>query len=446
VGMYNLGQTCFMSSVLQCLVHCAPLQRFFLRDVGHDHKSCQYLLGAAEDYWDDSDGLTPSAVGGGGGTGSTGEDAATAAARGKMRSKRVGGGGDDDGGKDGVDACLACEMDRLFLEYFGSAAGVDVLSALEEPPLPASRLVEAGGAPRGGCVDRTELGQPIVTQRLLTATWRNAEMKHLAGYEQRDAHEFLQAFLDVLGKHVRRTDAIAKKMSAKSSPSGINARMAGPAKPREKDIVKYLFEGTLRSVLICSKCGYKRSQPEPFMNISLPISKEVARHAKLSVETCLEHFTKPEELVDPVQCPSCEIKTKTRKQHSFAKLPRVLCLHLKRFDAAANKKITDKVHFPAHGLNMGPHLPHWCEVMQGRQMETETPEKSSANSPKVLYDLFATVNHTGTLHQGHYFANVKVGDKWYRCNDAFVAEAGQGDGEKEVLGSEGAYILFYKRR
>jgi ubiquitin C-terminal hydrolase len=73
-------------------------------------------------------------------------------------------------------------------------------------------------------------------------------------------------------------------------------------------------------------------------------------------------------------------------------------------------------------------------------------EDQCAGNPKVLYDLFATVNHRGTLHQGHYTAYVKCGNCWYFCNDAHVTTAGVGDGEKEVLSSDGAYMLFYQKK
>lgn len=60
----------------------------------------------------------------------------------------------------------------------------------------------------------------------------------------------------------------------------------------------------------------------------------------------------------------------------------------------------------------------------------------------MLYDLFASANHTGTLHQGHYVANVKVGSEWFHCNDAHVSRYDEND----VLYSDGAYVLFYIRR
>jgi len=92
----------------------------------------------------------------------------------------------------------------------------------------------------------------------------------------------------------------------------------------------------------------------------MPSRRGVGNISKLiTLQNCLEQFTEPEVLADPVMCPSCGIKTPTQKQHTFAKLPKVLCLHLKRFDASnTNKKITDPVTFPRE-LEMGDFLPHW---------------------------------------------------------------------------------------
>lgn len=163
------------------------------------------------------------------------------------------------------------------------------------------------------------------------------------------------------------------------------------------------------------------------------------KKSELSVETCLERFVMPEKLGDSVSCPSCARKTSTQKQHTFGTLPKVLCLHLKRFDAALNKKIDDFVSFPARGLNMGKYLAQWCEVTSLRSSE----EASGVAEPQVYYDLFGTVNHVGNMQSGHYVTNVKVDDQWYHFNDAHVSLAG---GEQSVVKNAGAYILFYVRR
>jgi ubiquitin C-terminal hydrolase len=213
------------------------------------------------------------------------------------------------------------------------------------------------------------------------------------------------------------------------------------------DEVKNLFEGSLRSVLLCQECGSKRVQTEPFMSISLPLSKELAASGNaghslmkqhLSVDLCLRHFTMPEMLSDDVDCPSCRKKTKTKKQHVVSKLPKILCLHLKRFEQ--NKKIEDFVEFPSNGLNMGPTLAHWCEVSQ--IFSRVDHEMNDGDLPLISYDLFGTVNHHGNLQSGHYVANVKVDDSWFHVNDSHVSCRG----EAEVLKSDGAYLLFYIRR
>ena len=217
------------------------------------------------------------------------------------------------------------------------------------------------------------------------------------------------------------------------------------------DEIKNLFEGSLRSVLICLECGSKRIQPETFMSISLPLFKDGLANTvhstpgvadeTLDIETCLRHFTVPEMLTDPVMCPHCDKKTITKKQHVVSKLPKVLCLHLKRFDAATSKKMEDYVSFPSRGLNMGPYLPHWCEVSRV-PMAPSIDSLEQWTVPEINYDLYATVNHFGNLQSGHYVSNVYVNNQWYHCNDSYVGFAN----EEEILRSQGAYLLFYMRR
>ena len=88
-----------------------------------------------------------------------------------------------------------------------------------------------------------------------------------------------------------------------------------------------------------------------------------------------------------------------------------------------------------------------------REMSTYTEEGANsekneplaeAPSPQILYDLFGITNHTGTLNQGHYIANVKVDNRWYQCNDSFISCLGESIEESDVMNS--AYMLFYLRR
>jgi hypothetical protein len=189
VGIYNLGNTCFMSSILQCLVFCKPLQQYFLRDSGHHYKSCE-VFRHKEDL------LTAAAA------------AAVAAPTKKISTKLKKPGTlsaiKKKTSKIESEVCLACEMDRLFLSYYGGTVGNDVCVPIEESSQHLL-LGQADSSPSfspGEIVVSIEKGDPIIISDLLTSAWKSGGMNHLTGYDQHDAHEFLDSFLDVLGKHI----------------------------------------------------------------------------------------------------------------------------------------------------------------------------------------------------------------------------------------------------
>lgn len=181
------------------------------------------------------------------------------------------------------------------------------------------------------------------------------------------------------------------------------------------------------------------------MSISLPLSKEVERtQTKLSVESCLRSFTAPETLTDPVDCPICRKKTSTKQQHVIRRLPRLLVLHLKRFDNS--RKVEDLVSFPEHDLNMGIFLPHWCEARQvettNEDNDTTTNDDDDGVIPNISYELVGTVNHYGSLTSGHYTSSVKIQNQWYSINDQHVSRCDA----KQVLENEASYLLYYFRK
>lgn len=83
-------------------------------------------------------------------------------------------------------------------------------------------------------------------------------------------------------------------------------------------------------------------------------------------------------------------------------------------------------------------------ILKKHKQETNfEPSPSNTNThPELLYDLCGTIDHSGTLYQGHYVANVKIGTSWYHCNDAFISETT----EEDVLKSNEVYMMFYTRR
>jgi Ubiquitin carboxyl-terminal hydrolase len=172
-----------MSAVLQCLIHCLPLQRFFLRDIGHHHEAS--LIYHNMEIAATPHSMSRSLLKNGDKTQSIDISLTTAKTFDDVQKGK------------GYYSCLASEMDKLFLQYFSSSIGFDVFSALRKSGHSSnSDLSNAGTS--------VSKGQPLLLTEMLSTVWQCRGMRHLAGYDQRDAHEVLHAFLDNIGKSNQR--------------------------------------------------------------------------------------------------------------------------------------------------------------------------------------------------------------------------------------------------
>lgn len=92
------------------------------------------------------------------------------------------------------------------------------------------------------------------------------------------------------------------------------------------------------------------------------------------------------------------------KTLSLARLPPVLLIHLKRFEA--NGRFSDKidtfVDFPVKGLDltnyMPPPLPPGVDKSEIAPLPMDDPR---AQLPPYRYDLYGVTNHYGNLSSGH---------------------------------------------
>ena len=180
---------------------------------------------------------------------------------------------------------------------------------------------------------------------------------------------------------------------------------------------------------------------------------------------CLRSFTKTEELGGALRykCPSCASTSaveeqKVTKRMMLAKLPSILCLHLKRFhwNFVSMGKVTRHVQFPLRNLSVDEF--YSSPTFSSAQRSRNNSESSHADAPPdkrmrvestdsvhpnpKLFDLYAVVVHHGVnFEYGHYSCYCKNDDgKWYHFNDASVTPV-----DEEVVARCEAYLLFYRQ-
>uniref|UniRef100_H2Z741 Ubiquitin carboxyl-terminal hydrolase n=1 Tax=Ciona savignyi TaxID=51511 RepID=H2Z741_CIOSA len=268
------------------------------------------------------------------------------------------------------------------------------------------------------------------------------------GYSQQDAQEFLCELLDKIVSELERK----KRRPSMLISNGLASQIS--------KVVHAVFEGNLHSKVKCLECCHISSTIEPFWDLSLefpPRYHVSANNWKNTSQGCslsemLEKFTEEEQLDggQVYNCARCnhfdqgyrkapQKFTEAVKQIKISKLPQILRFHLKRFRWSGRnhrEKITVPVHFPSE-LDIREHC--WLDDQVGLDEVA-----LSGSDGTFMYDLSAVVIHHGRgFGSGHYTAYCwnDIGKFWVHCNDSNLELCSIDD----VMAAQ-AYILFYTQR
>ncbi|XP_013803444.1 ubiquitin carboxyl-terminal hydrolase 44 [Apteryx mantelli] len=275
---------------------------------------------------------------------------------------------------------------------------------------------------------------------MLHSVWRL--IPAFRGYAQQDAQEFLCELLDKVQQELETTGT--------RYPALIPASQRKLIKQVLK-VVNTIFHGQLLSQVTCLACDNKSNTVEPFWDLSLEFperyhcnGKEMASQHPCLLTEMLAKFTETEALEGKIYaCDQCNTKrrkfsskpvilTEAQKQLMVCRLPQVLRLHLKRFRWSGRnhrEKIGVHVAFD-QTLNMEPYC---CR----ESLKSVLPDC-------FIYDLSAVVMHHGKgFGSGHYTAYCynSEGGFWVHCNDSKLNMCTI----EEVCKAQ-AYILFYSQR
>lgn len=133
---------------------------------------------------------------------------------------------------------------------------------------------------------------------------------------------------------------------------------------RSHSMITNLFTGLYYSSIECDECHNIVDTFDPFINIALPINER----GTMTLEEALKEFTKEEILTgdNKFYCSKCSHEVNAHKKTYIWEPPRILVIQLKRFkntnrnynnfNVNSTRKITTKVVFPFEGLDLAPQL------------------------------------------------------------------------------------------
>jgi CRP-like cAMP-binding protein len=167
-----------------------------------------------------------------------------------------------------------------------------------------------------------------------------------AGFAQQDSQELLRYLLDGLHEDTNRIKGKVKWEELKDidgeSDENKAARYWENHVERNDSPITDLFTGQLMSVLTCRSCGHRSASFDPVMDVSVPLVKPSGRKMEQlnTLKKCLDEYVAEELLqkMEQVYCSKCKDHKDHTKSLSFARLPKILVVHLKRFER--NRKLT----------------------------------------------------------------------------------------------------------
>lgn len=214
-----------------------------------------------------------------------------------------------------------------------------------------------------------------------------------------------------------------------------------------KTVVVDLAAFQVRSCVQCLGCRMQSRTFDVCMSLELPIATPTfaGGSTSVSITDCLDQYVKAETLSgdSALNCSQCRRPQPAQKKLLLYSLPRILIICLKRYKSYGNfsdKVQTDVTYGPQ--LDMASYLATSSPVLQPQPAAAAGLARGGGQHrpppPSTIYSLKGVVNHQGSLSGGHYTADVRGLDgMWYYFSDDVFKPA------SSPVFARG-YMLFYE--
>eukprot|EP01063_Lacrimia_lanifica_P018232 TRINITY_DN25174_c0_g1_i1.p1 TRINITY_DN25174_c0_g1~~TRINITY_DN25174_c0_g1_i1.p1 ORF type:complete len:561 (+),score=105.78 TRINITY_DN25174_c0_g1_i1:50-1684(+) len=185
-----------------------------------------------------------------------------------------------------------------------------------------------------------------------------------SGYGQQDAQEFLRFTLEgiheELNKVLKAPPYEELNDRDEETTQQTSDRWWRYHTARDDSLIYDIFGGQLKSDTQCQECHTHHYAFDPYLDLSVPLPKQSSsvfhRHHDIHLTDCLKQFAECELLdgSNMYRCRNCKRPTRAVKQLNVYRLPQCLVVHVKRF-AYGQSKLDDPVAVPLT-LDMEPYL------------------------------------------------------------------------------------------
>lgn len=256
----------------------------------------------------------------------------------------------------------------------------------------------------------------------LCSAFKDYEGRSVNVFEQMDAEEFLNTFLDRLENQLK-------------------------GDPYEH-IIKNHFGGyQVTEIFGKDSCKHRSERQEPFLTFPVQVKN------KKTLFESLESFIEGELLEgdNMYQCDYCEGKVPAIRRVCIKHLPNTFIISLRRFefdfDTMTRVKVNDYCEFPSD-IDMEPYTQEGLErktllkeqeqqLKEGKEFSKVIPNKKYPDN-YYQFKLRGIVIHMGTAESGHYYSFIKDrnSEKWNEFNDRIVRPFNPEDIPNEAFGGE----------
>lgn len=162
---------------------------------------------------------------------------------------------------------------------------------------------------------------------------------------------------------------------------------------------------------------------------ALPIELTTDKDGKCKLEDCIDTHMRAELLhgSESYKCELCDRKLPAVKAYRIWEPAKYFVIQLKRFKTTNGGSVLHRINNPVS-------YPHVLDITKWIAKERNTP---------YSYNLVSVSLQHGSLEGGHYTAYAKCGDKWCHFDDA-VTPAPIISPEQAVSADQSSYVLFYE--